>query len=74
MYGVPSQQVGCPAKVYGQQHYFQILSTFSYDFLLAVGWPTLYGSGLKQVILWIDTYILICHDIDLKQIAIHFRL
>ena len=36
-----------PQKSYGLQHYFQILSTFSYDILLAIGQLTPYGSRLK---------------------------
>ena len=35
MYGSSSQHVGLPQKPYGQLHYFQILSIFSYDILLA---------------------------------------
>ena len=46
-----------PQKLYGQQHYFQILSTFSYDIFSSISQPTPYGGRLKQVILWIDTYI-----------------
>ena len=34
----PANKVSHPAKVYGQLHYFQILSTFSYDFGVS-HWP-----------------------------------
>ena len=43
-----------PQKLYGQQCYFHILSTFSYAFLLAIGQPTPYDGRLKGVILQID--------------------
>ena len=34
-----------PQKLYGQQHYFQILSVFSYNIFVGHGqWPTPYGS------------------------------
>ena len=28
----PANKVSCPQKSYGQLHYFQVLSTFLYDF------------------------------------------
>ena len=56
-----------PQKSYSQQHYFQILSTFLYDILLAISWPTPYGSRLKQFHMII--YILTHSSIDLKWIV-----
>ena len=40
-------------KLYGQPHFFQILSTFLYDIWSAIGWPTPYGGRLRQVILYV---------------------
>ena len=42
-----ADMLAAPQKSYGQQCYFQILSTFSYDILSAIGQPMLYGGGLK---------------------------
>ena len=58
-------------KSYGQPHYFQILSTFSYDIWLAIILLTPYGGGLRKVILYeyiyTYTYIYLIHSsIDLK--------
>ena len=43
----PADMLAALQKSYGQQHYFQILSTFSYDILSAGQWPTPYGGRLK---------------------------
>ena len=47
MFSVLADMSAAPQKLYGWQHYFQILSTFLYDILLAIGWLTPYGGGLK---------------------------
>ena len=57
-----------PQKLYGRPCYFQILSTFLYDILLTIGWPTPYDGRLRQLILHDYIYILIHSSIDLKQI------
>ena len=45
----PVDMLAAPQKLYGQPHYFQILSTFSYNFLLAISQLTPYGGGLRQL-------------------------
>ena len=65
----PANKLATLQKSYGQLHYFQILSTFSYDILSAIGQLTPYGGGLRQVILYEYIYIFLIHSsIDLKQI------
>ena len=47
---VPADMPAGLKKSYGQPHYFQILSTFLYDFVSAVGWLTYYSMPLYTVI------------------------
>ena len=70
MYGMPSQHVDCPTKSYGQQCYFQILSTFSYIF---VGhWPANTIWWWAEVISFMWLHIMTSGSIDLKMIVLGY--
>ena len=81
MYSIPGQQVSNSQKLYGQQHSFQVLSTFLYD--IYVGhWPanTIWQQAkasdfIDNMSLYIYIYIyiyiyvcviIICPNSDLK--------